>query len=72
MLAKDSIEVAAAVIRKSPVLTSLDLLAVIAATGPEHHRLVAERPGLSADVARALRAMGDTQVITTLDESSRR
>jgi hypothetical protein len=71
-LAKDAIEVAAAVIRKSPVLTSLDLLAVIATTGPEHHRLVAERPGLSADVARALRVTGNKLVAAALDELASR
>ena len=72
MLAKDAIEVAAAVIRKSPVLTSLDLLSVIATTGPEHHRLLAERPGLSPDVARALRVTGDKDVIATLGKSTLR
>jgi hypothetical protein len=67
MLAKDKIEVASAVIRRSSVLGSLDLLAVIAATSVEHHRLVARRPGLSAEVERALRLLGDGEVIGCLD-----
>lgn len=55
LLAKDRIEVAAPVIRRSPVLGPLDLLAIIAATGSEHHRIIAERPGIGEDVQRALR-----------------
>jgi hypothetical protein len=37
------------------VLGPLDLLAIIAATGPAHHALIAERPGIGEDVQRALR-----------------
>lgn len=53
-LARDRIEVAAPVLRKSPTLTTIDLLGVIASTGHEHHRLIAGRTNLSVDVLRAL------------------
>ena len=53
-LAKDKIEVARLILARSPALGPLDLLAIIAATGPEHHRLIATRPGLPAEVMRAL------------------
>jgi hypothetical protein len=55
LLARDTIAVAGPVLRYSPVLGPLDLLAVIAATGPEHHALIAERPGIGDEVRRALR-----------------
>jgi hypothetical protein len=73
MLAKDTVEIARPVLLASPVLTSLDLLSVIAATGAEHHRLIAERRELAADVERALRLMGDietTEVIARRRESA--
>ena len=62
-----SFEVAAPVIRRSPVLDSFDLLAVIAATDVEHHRLIARRSDLGDDVKRALRLTGDAEVIGYLD-----
>ncbi|MEO8667568.1 MAG: DUF2336 domain-containing protein [Bauldia sp.] len=61
LLAKDTVEIARHILIKSPVLTSLDLLTVVAATGAEHHRLIAARERLGADVERALRLMGDTE-----------
>lgn len=67
MLARDTLEVAEPVLRRSPILGSLDLLSVIAATGPDHHRLIAERPALPKDVERALRLTGDAAVKTALD-----
>jgi len=54
ILARDAIGIAGPVLRHSPVLTTVDLLGVIAATGPDHHRLIASRPDLTADVLRAL------------------
>ncbi len=66
MLAKDMIEIAGPVIARSPVLDALDLLAVIAATGVEHHRVIARRPELSDKVKRALRLTGDVQVLAAL------
>lgn len=53
-LARDTIEIASPVLRHSPVLSTIDLLGVIAVTGPEHHKLIAGRTDLSADVLRAL------------------
>ena len=67
-LARDVIDVAASVIRRSPVLDSLDLLGVIAATDVEHHRLIARRPALGNDVKQALRLIGDADVIGFLDD----
>jgi hypothetical protein len=61
LLARDTVDIARHVLPSSPVLTSLDLLTVIAATGAEHHRLIAKRPNLGADVERALRLMGDVE-----------
>jgi hypothetical protein len=54
VLARDAIEIAGPVLRHSPVLTTIDLLGVIAVTGSAHHRLIAGRTDLSADVLRAL------------------
>ena len=54
MLARDTIDIAAPALRHSSVLTTIDLLGVIAVSGPDHHRLIAGRTDLSADVLRAL------------------
>jgi uncharacterized protein (DUF2336 family) len=69
-LARDVIEVAAPVIKHSSVLGPIDLLAVIAATGVDHHRLIARRTLLSPEVVRALRLTGDTTVIAKLDSNA--
>jgi hypothetical protein len=66
MLAKDRVDVACHVIRHSPALGPLDLLTVIAATGPDHHKLVAERSNLAPEVEHALRLVGDFQTLETL------
>ena len=68
MLAKDKIEVARAVLGASPVLAPLDLLAIIAATGREHHRVIAGRRGLTPEVRQALRISADRALAATLDE----
>lgn len=70
MLARDVIEVATPIIRHSPALGPVDLLSVVAATGVEHHRLVARRSSLAADVARALRLTGDPDVLAYLDNGA--
>ncbi len=67
-LARDIFQVAAPVIRRSPVLDSFDLLSVIAATDVEHHRLIARRSDLGEDVKRALRLTGDAEVTGYLDD----
>lgn len=66
-LARDVFQVAAPIIRRSPVLDSFDLLSVIAATDVEHQRLIARRSDLSDDVKRALRLTGDEEVTGYLD-----
>ncbi len=70
MLARDVIDVAASIIRRSPVLNTLDLLGVIAATDVDHHRLIARRAALGDDVKRALRLTGDAEVIGYLDHGA--
>ena len=69
-LAKDAIVIAAPLLSRSPVLGSLDLLVVIAATGADHHRLIAARPLLPPEVVRALRLGGDVEVARILDEAA--
>ena len=69
LLAKEAIAIAAPLLSRSPVLGSLDLLVVIAATGAEHHRLIAARPLLPPEVVRALRLGGDTDVARILDDA---
>ena len=54
VLARDAIGVAGPVLRHSKSLSTIDLLGVIAATGVDHHQLIAGRSDLSADVLRAL------------------
>jgi len=66
LLAKDLIEVATPILRHSTILSSFDLLAIMAATGPLHYRLIAKRPNLSVDVMTALRLTGDRETIETL------
>ncbi|MGV8840079.1 MAG: DUF2336 domain-containing protein [Bauldia sp.] len=67
-LARDRIEVATPVLRQSPTLTTIDLLGVIASTGPDHHRLIAGRPNISVDVLRALALVrGQTPVEQALE-----
>jgi hypothetical protein len=68
-LARDRIDVAAPVLRGSPVLGPLDLLAVIAGTGRDHHALIAGRPGLPVEVETALRIAGDREGSTCLKPS---
>jgi hypothetical protein len=66
MLAKDRVDVARHVIGQSPVLGPLDLLTIIAATGPDHHRLVARRVNLPPEVEHALRLVGDQATLDIL------
>jgi uncharacterized protein (DUF2336 family) len=47
--------VAEPVLLRSPVLTEVDLLATIATTGAEHHRVIAQRPDLTPDLRHALK-----------------
>jgi uncharacterized protein (DUF2336 family) len=67
MLARDAIDVAAPVLSSSPVLDSLALLSTIAATGAEHHRIIARRKDLPDQVRRALRLTGDAEVLHLID-----
>lgn len=70
LLARDVLDAAAPVIRNSSALTGLDLLAVIAATGVEHHRLIARRTDLTDPVKRALRLTADAEVMACLQDQS--
>jgi hypothetical protein len=72
MLARDVIEVATPIIRHSSVLGAIDLLEVVAGTGVEHHRLIARRAALPAEVGHALRLTGDAEVVARLDGGTAR
>jgi hypothetical protein len=50
------------------VLAALDLLSIIAATGPDHHRIIGERPALPPEVRQALRISSDRALTAVLDE----
>ncbi len=63
MLARDRVDIARHVIGQSPVLGPLDFLTVIAATGPDHHRLIAKRADLAPEVEHALRLVGDEETL---------
>lgn len=66
LLGKDVLEIAHPILKRSPALGEFDLLAVIAATGHAHHRLIAQRPALTPLVVSALRLTGDAEVIARL------
>lgn len=66
MLAKDRVDIARHVIGQSPVLGPLDLLTIIAATGPDHHLLIARRANLAPEVEHALRLVGDQATLDIL------
>jgi len=70
MLARDVNAVAGPVLKHSTVLGPVDLLAIIAATGAEHHRLIARRASLTPELTRALRLTGDAAVIARLDAAN--
>jgi len=55
MLARDDIEIARPVLERSPVLDTLDLLAIIAGGSDDHRKAIAGRTVLSPEVDRALR-----------------
>jgi hypothetical protein len=65
MLGKDLMEIASPVLRHA-ALSSFDLLAIMAATGPAHWRLIAARPDLAQDIVQALRLTGDAETIALL------
>jgi hypothetical protein len=59
-LARDTLAVAAPILKNSPALSPFDLLCIIAGTGPDHHRLIAKRSPLPDDVKRALLLTADS------------
>ena len=65
LLGKDLMEIASPVLRHA-ALSSFDLLAIMAATGPAHWRLIAARPDLAPDIVQALRLTGDAETIGLL------
>jgi uncharacterized protein (DUF2336 family) len=65
LLGKDLTEIASPVLRHA-ALTSFDLLAIMAAGGPAHWRLIAARPDLGPDIIQALRLTGDAETIALL------
>jgi hypothetical protein len=69
-LARDLPEVAEPVLRRSPILTAIDLLAVIAVTGDQHHQAIARRANLAPEVRRALRLTGSPDITNAFAEDS--
>lgn len=65
-LARDEIEVAAPVLLQSPVLSTQDLLDVVAARSTAHREVIARRSCVPPDVVAALVALKEPQVIQTL------
>jgi len=65
LLGKDLAEIASPVLRHA-TLSSFDLLAIMAAGGPAHWRLIAARPDLGPDIVQALRLTGDAETIALL------
>lgn len=70
-LAKEPLAVARPILLHSTALTGIDLLAIIAATGVEHHRLIAQRGGLPDEVVQALKLKRDPQILAALGEGPR-
>ncbi len=68
-LATGPIESAAPVLRASPVLDQTDLVALIGATGPDHHIEIARRKHLPAPVLDLLIAGQDAAVLTVVAEN---
>lgn len=68
-LAKEPLAVARTVLLHATALTGIDLLAVIAATDVEHHRLIAQRSGLPDEVVQALKLKRDPQILAALGEA---
>lgn len=66
MLGKDLPEIASPILRHAPGLNSFDVLAIMAATGPAHFRILATRADLAPDVVAALRLTGDAETIALL------
>ncbi|MCX5576823.1 hypothetical protein [Kaistia terrae] len=66
LLGKDLPEIASPILRHAPDLNSFDLLAIMAATGPAHYRMIASRHDLAPDIIGALRMTGDAETIALL------
>ncbi len=62
LLGKDLAEIASPILKRSPALDEFDLLTIMAATGPAHHRLIATRSNLPPLVVAALRLSGDADI----------
>jgi uncharacterized protein (DUF2336 family) len=70
LLARDLPEVARPVLQRSPILTAIDLLAIIATTGDQHHQAIARRASLAPEVKRALRLTGSQDILNALADSA--
>lgn len=68
-LGKDLVEVAAPVLKRAKNLSASDLIGVISETGPLHHRMIAARRDLPAEVVRELRQRQDAVTVALLDRS---
>lgn len=70
-LANEEIEIAAPVLRKSPVLNDLDLIYIIRSQGSKYWQAVADRENLSAQVIDILADTKDETTAIVLSENER-
>ena len=66
LLANDAIEIALPILHHSPILTDLDLVAIVETKTADHRVAVAKRPTLPATVSAALVAAKEPQVVEAL------
>jgi uncharacterized protein (DUF2336 family) len=66
VLANDAIEIARPILHHSPVLTDLDLIAVVETATVDHREAIAKRPEVPANVSTALAAAHEPKVVEAL------
>lgn len=70
-LVNDEIDIAAPVLKRSPVLSDLDLIYIIKSQGADYWRAIAARQGLSAQVVNLLAETHDVPTAVILSENDR-
>ena len=70
LLANDEIEIASPILRKSDVLTDLDLIYLIKSKGAEHWRAIAQRPKMNDQIINILVDTGENGTVKTLIENT--
>ncbi len=64
MLANDQLDIAAPLLKRSPLLADLDLLAIIARHGLGHARVIARRRDLNPVIASLIKALANSEAAT--------